>query len=540
MRQQARTGSFYHQYTHDAWGRVVKVDVAASGSPSTWTTIQQNEYNAMHWRTVRRSDTTPTHNGLDQERRLYYSAAWQLLHEDIADGYTVSATADRNAVQFWGRRYIDDAVGRRVYIPPGGIGSGTTSWYFYATDVQFSVNAVVRGPGTGAGRLVERIGYDAYGLARHHYHDDVDGDGDTDSTDSGIVAAALGTSIGGAGYNADADIDRDGDVDSGDSALVATGKAALASGLMSVSSSSGVDNPVGYVGYLFDSEVVLNQARYRTYDSSCGRWISRDPAGYMDGANLYEYVRSCPVTRLDPFGLDDKHDSGDPFKNDPFMKIVERGEKCGGLKGYWELGQGENYFAEWLSKRMNYAKCIYECLKENPDFIVKASGDILWDYLQENVEQVGGLLSMFAFVDISLGDNGELDVDLDNFEALETALRCPEFAAKFAKKLASGNLKAWGGTLDGASGALKQLVDSGGYADEEAKKYKKIIDDVRKKHGIALKRRDFFEKVAGVLDDAVGPFIKKGVKAYEITELGLKIMKGVAKLCGPKCDEKCK
>jgi len=34
-----------------------------------------------------------------------------------------------------------------------------------------------------------------------------------------------------------------------------------------------------------------------------GRWLQRDPAGYVDGANLYEYVMSSPVDMLDRMGL---------------------------------------------------------------------------------------------------------------------------------------------------------------------------------------------------------------------------------------------
>ncbi len=47
----------------------------------------------------------------------------------------------------------------------------------------------------------------------------------------------------------------------------------------------------------------------RFYDPSLGRWLSPDPAGYADGANLYAFVRNSPLNRLDLFGLA----SQDPF-----------------------------------------------------------------------------------------------------------------------------------------------------------------------------------------------------------------------------------
>jgi uncharacterized protein RhaS with RHS repeats len=35
-------------------------------------------------------------------------------------------------------------------------------------------------------------------------------------------------------------------------------------------------------------------------------WLSRDPAGFVDGPNLYAYVRQNPWTAFDPDGLAEK------------------------------------------------------------------------------------------------------------------------------------------------------------------------------------------------------------------------------------------
>jgi RHS repeat-associated protein len=43
--------------------------------------------------------------------------------------------------------------------------------------------------------------------------------------------------------------------------------------------------------------------RKRTYDTSGGRWTSRDPIGYFDGLNSYYYVQSNPVNDRDMMGL---------------------------------------------------------------------------------------------------------------------------------------------------------------------------------------------------------------------------------------------
>ena len=41
----------------------------------------------------------------------------------------------------------------------------------------------------------------------------------------------------------------------------------------------------------------------RFYDPALGRWLTPDPAGCLDSANLYLYVLNSPTNRLDLFGL---------------------------------------------------------------------------------------------------------------------------------------------------------------------------------------------------------------------------------------------
>lgn len=62
-------------------------------------------------------------------------------------------------------------------------------------------------------------------------------------------------------------------------------------------------NPFLWTGQRYDVGVVLYHHLFRTYSPSAGRWITRDPEGYIDGLNLYERVRSNPVIFADPFGL---------------------------------------------------------------------------------------------------------------------------------------------------------------------------------------------------------------------------------------------
>jgi RHS repeat-associated protein len=58
-----------------------------------------------------------------------------------------------------------------------------------------------------------------------------------------------------------------------------------------------------YQGMTLDSVTGLYYARNRNYDPTLGRWINQDPAGYINGANTYQFVMGNPVGYVDPMGL---------------------------------------------------------------------------------------------------------------------------------------------------------------------------------------------------------------------------------------------
>jgi RHS repeat-associated protein len=60
---------------------------------------------------------------------------------------------------------------------------------------------------------------------------------------------------------------------------------------------------LGYTGSLPEENSPLLWMRHRQYDSRIGRFTTRDPAGQIDGPNLYSYVRNNPATFTDPLGL---------------------------------------------------------------------------------------------------------------------------------------------------------------------------------------------------------------------------------------------
>jgi RHS repeat-associated protein len=61
-------------------------------------------------------------------------------------------------------------------------------------------------------------------------------------------------------------------------------------------------NEIIYCGYRSDPETELYYVRNRTYPPTLGRWLQRDPVGYVGGVNLYEYVGGRAVNKADPNG----------------------------------------------------------------------------------------------------------------------------------------------------------------------------------------------------------------------------------------------
>jgi RHS repeat-associated protein len=66
---------------------------------------------------------------------------------------------------------------------------------------------------------------------------------------------------------------------------------------------SAIGNPWQYAGKRMDEESGLIAFGMRDYDPQLGRWISPDPAGFVDGLNLYAYVHNNPLRYSDSFGL---------------------------------------------------------------------------------------------------------------------------------------------------------------------------------------------------------------------------------------------
>lgn len=66
---------------------------------------------------------------------------------------------------------------------------------------------------------------------------------------------------------------------------------------------STINNPYGFTGRRWDTETELWYYRNRMYSAELGRFLQRDPLGYIDGYNMYAYVSNRPFFAVDPRGL---------------------------------------------------------------------------------------------------------------------------------------------------------------------------------------------------------------------------------------------
>lgn len=296
------------QHSYDAWNRLVKSEMRTTGG-TVLKTIGEYTYNALGWRTSKKADTsTGSYDGvIDQERTFYYGASWRILEEHVDSD--LSSTEDEVWIsqEFWGARYIDDSLAKRVDRGGTGdwsIGNDDLSHWYRVTDSQFSVVGVLNDVGV----MFDRVSYDAYGNARHRHSADANGDGSV--TNSDFALPTFNATIGSGGYFADMDANFDGKYDGVDGGLIyeyvpiSVYVTPLPDGWISDPNDlDGPDNSIGYAGYVLNAEREDYSVRFRVYSPELGRWMQRDPIGYWGGGNLYQYTLSSPANFTDPLGL---------------------------------------------------------------------------------------------------------------------------------------------------------------------------------------------------------------------------------------------
>jgi RHS repeat-associated protein len=102
---------------------------------------------------------------------------------------------------------------------------------------------------------------------------------------------------------------------------------------------------------------------YRIYDPRVGRFVQRDPKGYVEGSNMYLYASNNPVSRTDPFGMESRSESQSLIDLvNPGSDII--GYPLDSLNNKWEehlktlQKSANNYRSKWVDAeiRINSAQ----------------------------------------------------------------------------------------------------------------------------------------------------------------------------------------
>jgi RHS repeat-associated protein len=160
-----------------------------------------------------------------------------------------------------------------------------------------------------------RVRYSAYGVPEPVLTGDLNHEGllnNDDRVELALIRASEPSGVvtmPGPDWTPDADLNFDGAIDEADASmltnLVNAGAAPSEPGALwgqgGTSAWRGV--AIGYAGMLYDRQAGAFLMRNRWHSPTLGRFLSRDPAGYVDGMSLYAYVSGNPLKYWDPFGL---------------------------------------------------------------------------------------------------------------------------------------------------------------------------------------------------------------------------------------------
>jgi len=291
-----------YEYEYDAFYRLRKVKNQSS------TLLAEYRYNGLgHMIEIHEdTDASETVDNSDVWFHPAYDEGWRTVATFRSYWNGSSRVSDSSpkeqfvnamaGLDGYGRSsYINDVVCRERDNTGGWLAAsdGTLEErYFYCPNWRGDVSVLVH-----SGRyMAEWVKYSAYGVPFGLPGGDTNSDGDNDAAD----ATQIQTWINASAYDVRGDVDLDGDVDSTDRTLAQgapIGGCVLGHALLSNEALMG---RVGFSGYHRSIQVWV--VRQRTLSSSLGLWLSRDPEGYLDGANLSGYVLAAPIRLVDPTG----------------------------------------------------------------------------------------------------------------------------------------------------------------------------------------------------------------------------------------------
>jgi RHS repeat-associated protein len=300
-------------YTYDAWNRLVKVERKGSVTQP----VNEFSYNGLNWcikikEANGHRDFPTTEYAQDTTRWVYYTASWQAAYEEKDFGS--DGSIDTKLESVYGLTYIDEVLATRLT----WAGSSPDPVVYACYDGQYSVVARLEDRGVMP-RITERVTYTEYGFPttyRVSPCDVTDGSGLGLYSPDGIVNSADYSTF--SAWYAASDPRADIADDAGNVPPIGTNSGVTADDMAAFDYFYFDDPPAivypglsalaghgdaGFCGYQWQPGGAVYLVRHRVYDPQMGRWLQRDPAGYVDGMSAYQYVQGQTNTLTDPSGL---------------------------------------------------------------------------------------------------------------------------------------------------------------------------------------------------------------------------------------------
>ncbi|MGP1345533.1 MAG: RHS repeat-associated core domain-containing protein [Phycisphaerales bacterium] len=326
-----------YEFVWSPWGKLIQIL-----NTTTKAVVAEYRYNALGHRIIHAWDPDAD-TDLDRYATIF-SDRWQPVAVYRTTGSSPNEVMDANPKEQFiyhaaglnglgSASYIDSVAFRDKNTSAGwtaAAGSSLDERHYYLQNFRSDIVVIL----DDAGAMVQHARYTDTGSPFGIPLGDVDGNGITDSNDTGAILSAISGS-----YAVRFDLDLDGDVDAGDLAIAngafgdTLGHNALS---FNPSSRTAGGHRLGLTGHTHsDLNHALIVMRNRWYSGDLGRFMSRDPMGFVDGANVYAYARGngvsgkdayglmCntlkhPVERHNPFPQWQNDPNGDPSYNDPF------------------------------------------------------------------------------------------------------------------------------------------------------------------------------------------------------------------------------
>jgi len=280
-----------YQYVFDAFNRLRKVKNGAK-------LVAEFRYNGLNHRITAQHDTNldGVLDGSDTTLHFVYDERWRIVavfEDDDSAPHEEFVHHNAGADGFGGSSYIDDVV-FRDRDADGDFSHTLEERIYYCQNWRHDVVALVN----DVGELIEQVRYSPYGVPFGYPTGDTNSDGDWDAGDNLVISSSPS-------YDVRKDANLDGVVNSSD----VTHANSITGGYQTlgrlVLTSTGVENILGYAGYVYDAKLAGAKwhVRNRVFSADLGIWLTRDLWGYVITANLYEYAPSLPQSWVDPFGL---------------------------------------------------------------------------------------------------------------------------------------------------------------------------------------------------------------------------------------------